>query len=90
VSHSWRSTVGSWLRGFALAILPIAAFLILQQTQWAIVAPIRDYVIAGLFIWALLSVMAVIDPAIGSRIAAFKDATSLSNLVFDPTKRNNP
>jgi len=60
-----------------VAGLPIVGVIILQQTQLALSGVGRDYVVLGLFVWVLLTLIVVLDPNYSSKISAIRDIINL-------------
>jgi hypothetical protein len=57
--------------------LPIAIFLVFQQAPFVIPDTVRGYIIIGLFLWELLTLLVVFDPNVNAKISAIKDLTNL-------------
>ena len=74
--HLWRSRVFLVVGLFIEAALPILAFLIIQHF-FSLSTPVHDYLIVGLFLWVLITVIGSLDPSFSDKVAAIKNVTSI-------------
>lgn len=75
-SPVWYSHITDWLRTLVVCLLPFALFRLFEKPLH-ITEPLHDYLVFGAFIWALLNLLAAIDPNYSTKITALKDITGL-------------
>lgn len=75
--HPITSFLLSLLRTLFLMGLPLIVFWIFQLAPLVIPETFRGYVVVGLFLWELLTLLVVFDPNVGTKISAIKDLASL-------------
>lgn len=80
----WRKRVAAWTRTGGTALTPAAVWWALQRSPLASKGPVAEYVAVGVGVWAVVTVLAEIDPLFGAKVGALKDASS----VFLPRKRD--
>lgn len=75
--HPITSFLLSLLRTLFLMSLPIIVFLIFQLAPLVIPEAFRGYIVVGLFLWELLTLLVVFDPNVGIKVSAIKDLASI-------------
>ncbi len=76
-SQVWQSRIFVLLRAFCVALLPVVGFWVIQWTPLALKGTAHDAVAVGVFIWASLTFIALLDANFSTKISAIKDITSL-------------
>jgi hypothetical protein len=86
-SQLWHFRLIVLLRVAFVTVLPVVGFIILQLTPLAIAGAARDYIMVGLLIWAGLSVIALLDPNLDTKISMLG---SIKSPLSFPGKEDRP
>jgi hypothetical protein len=71
-SGRWRQQLVGAGRTLVLAVAPLAALAVLQQTQWALKGDGATQAIAGALLWAAASLVVSFDPLAGTKLSTIK------------------
>lgn len=77
VPKLWRSRVVILLRTLLIGSAPLSVLWVVQQTPLALKEPTSQYVAIGGLIWAMLTLIAALDPLFRDKIIALKDVVQL-------------
>jgi hypothetical protein len=83
--HSIFTFLINLLRIILIGVLPLVSVWLFQQTPFAFTGIGREYVIIGIFVWELLTLVFVLDPNLGVKISVMKDVT---RSLFPPRTDN--
>ena len=76
--HGRQKPVAYFCRdALVTAAIPAFLLLIIQQTPLALGEPELRYVSVGVFIWAIITLLASFDPQLSTKIDILKDTTQL-------------
>ncbi len=57
--------------------IPVVLFLLVQRSPTPISSPVKDYVIALLWLWALVAILSAVDPFYEKRFDSFRSAVQI-------------
>jgi hypothetical protein len=72
-SGRWRQQLAGAARTLVLAVAPLAALAVLQQSQWALKGDGATQAIAVALLWAAVSLVVSFDPLAGTKLSTIKD-----------------
>jgi hypothetical protein len=66
------------IAGLAASVaVPVVLFLLVQRSPTPISSPVKDYVVALLWLWALVAILSAIDPLYEKRFESFRSAVQI-------------
>lgn len=72
-----RSRMFSLATSLLWAAIPVAAFVVLQQTDWRLEGAVEGWAAVGVILWAIVSVLAAFDPRFGEKIDAMGNVAEM-------------
>jgi len=76
-THRLLSSLSKFLKLSFVGLFPLLFLIILQQTQFAITGPVRDYAFIISLGWFVLTFLINVDSSISTKISLIKDFKSL-------------
>jgi hypothetical protein len=77
-SHPSQAAVGRTVRTLITALMPAALLFLFTQLGLHPLAPMWNVMIAGSLLWAIVNLMALLDPGYTTKIATIKDLASIA------------
>jgi hypothetical protein len=74
---SWTARLKTGLKTVLIAILPLVLLLALGKTNVAVTGALGDYLKIGAIIWALVTLISLLDPLYAIKLTAIRDAIDL-------------
>lgn len=64
--------------GLAASVaVPVVLFLLVQRSPTPLGSPVKDYVVALLWLWALVGILSAVDPLYEKRFESFRSAVQI-------------